>query len=160
MKEMLFALIGISLLQSLLLLMVKNDGNRKVLNLIAGTAMASVLIAGITGFDYRTYASSLQRENAEIRWDTDQMKQDANALHRRYIESECEEYILESASQMRIELTDVQVALDWNTEGFWYPVHAELRVKNQNVDLLPLKRMLESELGIPEDEQVWRLDDE
>ena len=140
MREMLFSLIGITLLQSLLLLIAKDDWQRKVLNLIAGTAMASVLIAGITGFDYRTYASSLQQEKTEIAWDVDQVKKDADSLRRRYIESECKEYILESASQMRIELTDVQVALDWNTEGFWYPVHAELRVKNQNVDFQPKKQ--------------------
>ena len=160
MKGMLFSMIGISLLQSLLLLIAKDDGQRNVLNLIAGTAMASVLIAGITGFDYRVYASSLQREKAEIRWDADQAKQDADAFRRRYIESECEEYILESASKMQIELSDVQVALEWDTEGFWFPAHAEIRVKNQNADLLPMKRMLESDLGIPEDEQVWRLDEE
>lgn len=160
MKEMLFSLIGISLLQSILLLMTKDDGKRKVLNLIAGTAMTSVLIAGITGFDFRTYASSLQREKTVVEWDANQAKEDANALHRRYIESECEEYILERASKMQIALSDVQVALEWNVEGFWYPVHAEITVQDQNADLSLLKRLLESELGISEDEQVWRLDHE
>ena len=160
MKEMIFSLIGISLLQSLLLLITKDDGQRKILNLIAGTAMATVLIAGITDFDFHTYASTLMREREKIGWDADQIKRDADALRRRYIESECEEYILENASKMQIELSDAQVVLAWNTEGFWYPVHAEITVLDQNQDVSFLKQLLENELGIPEDEQVWRLDDE
>ena len=160
MREMLFSLIGITMLQSLLLLIAKDDWQRKVLNLIAGTAMASVLIAGITGFDYRTYASSLQQEKTEIAWDVDQVKKDADSLRRRYIESECKEYILESASRMQIELSDVQIVLEWNTDGYWYPIHTEITVLNQNGNLPLLKRLLESEFGIPIDEQVWRMDDE
>ena len=61
---------------------------------------------------------------------------------------------------MQIELSDVQIVLEWNTDGYWYPIHTEITVLNQNENLPLLKRLLESEFGIPIDEQVWRMDDE
>ena len=121
--------------------------------------MASVLVAGVSEFDYQTYAASLQRERADIRWDADSVKEEVDALHRRYIEAQCEAYILENASRMQIELTEVDVFLAWNTEGYWYPVQAEITAANSKEDVTALKSLIESELGIPIGEQIWKCED-
>lgn len=160
MKETLFALIGISLLQCVLLLIVKDDRGGKILNLVGGVAMASVLLNGVTAFDYHTFAAAQQREQLEIQLEVDSIEENAHQLHRRYIESECAAYILESAEQLQIELSDVTVSVAWSSDGFWYPVHAELELKDHNADLTPLQQLLESKMGIPIEEQVWRFEDE
>ena len=159
MKETLFSVIGIALLQSILLLIVKDEQSGKLLKMIGGVAMAAALLAGFTAFDYVTYAASLKREQTEIRAKVDSIEENANALHRRYIESECAAYILESAAQMQIELTGVTVTLAWNANGFWYPVHADIVLKDHHADTVPLKQLLERELGIPLKEQIWRFED-
>ena len=122
--------------------------------------MACVLISGFNAFDYQSYAAALQRERNGTQWDVKVVKEQVDALHRRYIESECAEYIIETASKLQIRLSDVTVTASWNTDGFWYPVRAEMVVTDQDADLTPLKRLLESELGIPPAEQIWRLVDE
>ena len=159
MKETLFALIGISLMQSILLLIVKDEVSGRILKMVGGVAMAAALLAGFTAFDYQTYAASLKREQTEIRAKVDSIEENANTLHRRYIESECAAYILENAAQMQIELTGVTVTLAWNANGFWYPVHADIVLKDHHADTVPLKQLLERELGIPLKEQIWRFED-
>ncbi len=159
MKAVLFSLIGLSLLQSILLLLIRDEHFEKILKLICGVAMASVLVAGVSEFDYQTYAASLQRERADIRWDADSVKEEVDALHRRYIEAQCEAYILENASRMQIELTEVDVFLAWNTEGYWYPVQAEITAADSKEDVTALKSLIESELGIPIGEQIWKCED-
>ena len=159
MKETLFSVIGIALLQSILLLIVKDEQSGKLLKMIGGVAMAAALLAGFTAFDYQTYAASLKREQTEIRAKVDSIEENANTLHRRYIESECAAYILENAAQMQIELTGVTVTLAWNANGFWYPVHADIVLKDHHADTAPLKQLLESEMGIPLEEQIWRFED-
>lgn len=160
MKETLFALIGVSLLQCMLLLTVKDDRGRRILNLVGGVAMATVLLSGVTAFDFQTFAAALQREQLELQSEVDSIRENANHLHRRYIESEFAAYILERAAQMEIELSDVTVTVAWSSEGYWYPVHAELKLKNHEADLTSLQQLLESEMGIPIDEQIWRFEDE
>ena len=159
MRDIIFALIGISLCESIVLLIVDEDRIGKIVRLIGGTAMTAVLLTAVTEFDFHTYASALQREQSEIQWDADTARENVNLLQRRYIESQCEAYILERASQMRIDISEVVVTLAWNTDGYWYPVHAELQVNCSCTLLSDLKRMIESELGIPIREQVWRGDD-
>ena len=159
MKETLFSVIGIALLQSILLLIVKDERSGKLLKMIGGVAMAAALLAGFSAFDYQTYAASLQRERAEIRSQVESIQANADLLHRRYIESECAAYILESAEQMQIALSGVTVTLAWNSEGFWYPVHAELTLKDHDADVSPLQQLLETEMGIPIEEQIWRFED-
>lgn len=156
MKAVLFSLIGLSLLQSVLLLLIRDEHFEKIIKLIGGVAMASALIAGVSEFDYQTYAASLQREKTDFQWDADSAKEEVRLLHRRYIEAQCEAYILENASRMQIELTEVEVSLAWNTEGYWYPVHAEITAADSSEDLAALKRLIESELGIPIGEQIWQ----
>lgn len=160
MKAILFSLIGISILQSVLLIIVNDEQLGKMIQLIGGVAVASVLFTGISEFDYASYAASIQRQREEIRWDEASVKEDVNALHRRYIESKCAAYILENASNLQIDLTDVNVDLAWNTEGYWYPVRTEITASGSAGDLTRLKSIIESELGIPIEEQIWRMNDE
>lgn len=152
-------MIGISFLQSILLVIVDEKKNANLLRLIGGVIMASVLMEGLAQFDYQSYAASLERERSEINWDADSVRDEVNALNRRYIESKCAAYILESASQWEIGLSDVIVTAAWNTEGYWYPVHAEMTVYESAGDVDRLKRLIEKELGVPIDEQVWQYDE-
>ena len=102
--------------------------------------MAAILISGVKDFDYQTYASALQQKQAETHWDAEEVKNDVALLNRRYIESKCSAYILERASQMQIELSSAEVTLAWNTDGFWYPVHAEMTVTEENTELSIIER--------------------
>lgn len=160
MRALLFSLFGLSLLESIVLLIISDEQISRLVKLIGAAAMTAVILGGIKEFDYHAYAASLQREHWELKWNADSVKTDVEQLHRRYIESQCAAYILDRAQQMQIELSDVSVALEWNTDGYWYPVHAEISVMNKNADLAPLKRMIESELGIPIAEQIWRGEDQ
>ena len=156
MKQMLLSLIGISLLQCFLQFLLKEEQDHKILCLIGGAAMAALVISGLTGFDYDAYSSSLARERELGRWNEESVREEVNTLHRRYIEEQCAAYILEKASQHRIDLSDAVVTLAWNTDGYWYPVHAEMTVSACDADLSSLKRLIERDLGISSSEQIWR----
>ena len=156
MKQQLLSLIGISLLQCFLQFLLKEEQDRKILCLVSGAAMAALVISGLTGLDYDAYSSSLARERELVRWNEESVREDVNTLHRRYIEEQCTAYILEKATQQRIGLSDAVVTLAWNTDGYWYPVHAEMTVSACDADLSSLKRLIERDLGIPISEQIWR----
>lgn len=153
---MLLQLIGIALIQSVLQLILSDRRAEAILKLIGGAAMVSVLISGLTGFDYHAYASALRRTRAPAEWSEEKTRQDVDQLRRRYIEAECAAYIIEKASQMQIELDDVQVSAEWNAEGYWYPVHVEIVSQDQSENRVQLQRMIESELGISAEDQSWR----
>lgn len=160
MRELLLSLIGISLLQCILQLILKEESAGKALNLIGGIAMAAILLAGVSSFDYQAYSAALSREQTERFWNEETVREDVNALRRRYIEDQCAAYILERASRMHIELSNAVVTLAWNTDGYWYPIHAEMTVTDADESMSELMMLIESELGIPVSEQVWRSEDE
>lgn len=153
---MLLELVGIALLQSLACLMMDQERFRKLLQLIGGVAITLVLLSRVMTFDFAAYASALRESGSLGSWDAKTALAENEKLNRRYIEQACAAYILDKAGEMGVPLMDAKVTLAWNTDGYWYPVHAELTVPNGNGYHPTLADTIQTDLGIPLSEQIWR----
>ena len=128
---------------------------KKAVKLICGAAVLISLLSGIRSFDYNGYSRSL----AEYRSDAEKLIEDSmeerEYLKREYIEERCRAYILDKAAEAGAELESVEVNLDWSTDGYWYPVGAELSGGGDESAKYTLSKTIESELGIPEANLEW-----
>jgi stage III sporulation protein AF len=133
---------------------------KKAVRLICGVCVMLSLLNGIKDFDITAYSRSM----AEYRADAEKMLRDSEEerehLKKEYIEERCEAYILDKAAEAGVELSDVKVVLEWSTEGYWYPVEAEIRGEGDEGARYTLSKTIESELGIPVEKQSWSDTDE
>ena len=71
------------------------------------------------------------------------------------IQEELGAYILDKGKEMGVEIEDVEVSVRWSEEGYWYPVKAEIRLKNEGAASEELENMILKELGIEESKIYW-----
>ena len=155
MRQMLLALIGITLLQSVCILLADDAKHKAILQLTGGIAMVIILLESILSFDYDAYASSLRREQNDVEM-TDAAQSETMRLNRLFIEQECRAYILDKASSLGADLTDAAVTLSWDTDGFWYPSAAELTIPAHGERSAALADAVQTDLGISSLSLTWR----
>ena len=59
---------------------------------------------------------------------------------------------MDKATALGAEVNGAHVALEWSTDGFWYPVGVEV----QGEYCPGLSRLIEAELGVAVQAQQWR----
>lgn len=155
MKQMLLSLIGIALLQSVCTLLTNDEKHKTILRLAGGIAMVTLLLSSLRSFDYDAYASSL-RTSLQATELGDAALKERRKLNRTLIEQECRAYILDKAEALGADLKEASVTLSWNTDGYWYPSAAELKVSENGAYHSGLADVIQTDLGIPLSAQVWR----
>lgn len=76
-------------------------------------------------------------------------------LNRAVIEEQCEEYILDKAEELGANVSGVKVQAQWNLDGLWVPYSAEIDVPDIGSAKAALEGMIQNELGIPAERQMW-----
>ena len=156
MRALLLELIGLAMLQTLMLLFIRTDALRNLVKLIGGVAMVLVLLSRVIAFDFAAYSSAIQSQMNSSALDGDALREQQDRLNRLYIEQECAAYILGKAEQLCVPLRSASVTLAWNTDGYWYPIHAVLTVSAGQAPSAVLEDTIQTDLGIPASEQVWQ----
>ncbi len=129
---------------------------KKTVSVICGFAMMAALlsIAGdVEALGLSRYAAKYSMEAEKSAGDA---LEAARAQTRAIIEARCEAYILDKGRLIGLGPGDVEVTARWSEEGFWYPERAELHIKEDP----DLSRVMEAELGILRENQIWSTDDE
>ena len=129
---------------------------KRVVELLCGVAMTAALLSPLLELDLSDYGFHLSEYRAGAAELTDDAETLRQSLDRSIIEEKLEAYILDKAQSLGAEVTAAQVTMQWSTEGFWYPVRAEL----QGSFHAGLSRLIEAELGISESAQSWRNDED
>lgn len=128
---------------------------KTVVRLLCGAVMASALLLPLLRMQTGSYALNLSKYRAEALRAENDAEKIRQSLDRRLIEEKAEAYILDKAQALGADVAGASVALEWSTEGFWYPVGAEL----QGEYCAPLSRLIEAELGVSAQAQRWVSDD-
>ena len=76
-------------------------------------------------------------------------------LNRAVIEEQCEEYILDKAEELGANVSGVKVQAQWNLDGLWVPYSAEIDAPDIGSAKAALESVIENELGIPAERQMW-----
>lgn len=123
---------------------------------IINTAVISVMIIScITEVDLSAFSLSTAQIHSSAAELTSDAAETMDRLRRMVIEKETEEYIYKRAEEMGIELRSVQAAAEWSGE-YWLPYKVEIYCDTENADML--RNMIQSELGIGEERQVWHFE--
>lgn len=155
MKQLLLALIGIALLQSICMLLIDDAKQKSIIRFTGGVAMVTMLLGSVLSFDYSAYASML-RSRLHYTEMTDAAQEENQRLNRMFIEKQCSAYILDKAAALGTELSGAAVTLSWNTDGYWYPSAAELTIPHLSKQSQALADVIQTDLGIPLSSQTWR----
>lgn len=159
MRTLLLQLIALALLTAAALLFADGDRMKRAVRLIGGVAMATLLMSSVVQLNYAAYASELRKQTLLEMPDLEQTRADAERLDRLLIEQETAAYIWFRADELNVALLDVSVSLAWNTEGYWYPEKAVIRVPVGQGRNAALSDLIRSELGIPPEAQRWEEED-
>lgn len=158
MRSFLLELISLAMLTSAALLFADSERMKSAVKLVGCVAMTTLLLSNIVHLDYSAYSSELRKQSLLEIPDLRQTQADAERLDRLVIEEECAAYIWNKAEERNVEIVDVSVSLAWNSEGYWYPQKAVIRVPaGQHRDDL-LSDLIWTELGIAPSDQQWEED--
>ena len=126
---------------------------KRVLRAACGVVMAAALLSPVAALDTEALPKAMARYSEAARRQAESAAESADRLNRTIIESECEAYILDKATQLGLDGLRAEVTARWSDEGFWYPWEA--RLGGPESGRAELERLIEAELGIPAERQSW-----
>ena len=118
---------------------------------VCGVVMAAALLSPLIGFDFPAYSLNLSEYRARGDALIGRAEEISDAVNRRSIEAELEAYILDKAQTLGAAVGAAKVTVEWSTEGYWYPVAAEL----EGTYNAALSACIEGELGVAREAQTW-----
>ncbi len=128
---------------------------RTLVKMLCGAVMSLALISPLLKLDTESYSLNLAKYRFEAEAAASEGREAANAWSRTIIEEDCRAYILDKAALLGVDAADVSVTLKWSGEGFWYPVECSMDCGYNS----GLAAIIESGLGIAEENQKWRSDE-
>ena len=123
--------------------------------IICGVVMIFAILKPIADIDFDEYSKQLTKYNDNASELIGTAEDYNNKLNRLYIEESCEAYILDKAESFGATLDSVSVGAQWCTDGYWYPVSAEIRHELSDELMSRLSSSIEAELGIAKERQEW-----
>ena len=159
MRSLLLELISLAMLTSAALLFADGERMKNAVRLVGCIAMTTLLLSNIVHPDYSAYSSELRKQSLREMPDLQQTQADAERLDRLLIEEECAAYIWNKAEERNVEIVDVTVSLAWNTDGYWYPEKAVIRIPAGQHRNDSLSDLIWTKLGIAPDDQHWEEDE-
>ncbi len=128
---------------------------KKATGVVCAFAMMAAMLGIFGDVDAGGIGAYVDRYRAEADETVEAARERAKSETRFIIEKRCETYILDKAAALGVTLDGVSVTAKWSGEGFWYPDGCELRGDKSS----ELSALIEAELGISLDKQVWSTQD-
>lgn len=147
------ALVGAAVFCALAAALCPEGRPKRVLRAACGVVMAAALLSPVAALDTEALPKAMARYSEAARRQAESAAESADRLNRTIIESECEAYILDKATQLGLDGLWAEVTARWSDEGFWYPWEA--RLGGPESVRAELERLIEAELGIPAERQSW-----
>lgn len=150
-RSWILGLTGAAAVCAVATLLTPRGAARGVTKTVCGVVMASALLSPLIGFDFPSYSLNLAEYRARGSELAGRAEEISDAVNRRSIEAELGAYILDKAQTLGAAVDAAKVTVEWSTEGFWYPVAAEI---GGSYDAA-LSALIEGELGIAREAQTW-----
>jgi len=149
------AIIGTAAVCSVLLVLTPEGRVKEVVRLLCGVAVSAAILSPLIDMDYSSFSKGLAEYRLEAESLTASAEEESKNLNRTYIEEKCQAYILDKAASCGVKLISVRVRAQWSTDGYWYPVYAEISAQADEIKTDRIKSIIEAELGIPRENQRW-----
>lgn len=130
----------------------RSEAVGRVQKLVSGVVLLTLLLSPLAKPDSAVYAVSLSAYRQRSASLAQTLTEQENYLNRLFIERECGAYILDEAGSLGME-GRVEVRVKWQDNCF-VPYSAELYL-GESPARERLAALIEAELGIPRERQVW-----
>lgn len=149
------ALTGASVLISVLISITPGGKTKKAISFVCGIAVIAVMLGLFKKTDFSEYSYELRKMEISYEDLASNLSEANDSLNRTIIEEKCESYILDKAEAYGIEINNVSVLADWNTDGFWYPYSVKIELINDTALKEKLIFHIKSDLGISDKNIQW-----
>jgi len=147
-------LVSASVLAALSQQLTGKSPQKKVVEFICGVVMLAILLSPVLRADRLAFSGALSRYHRTVAELTEDVEEQENQLLRTYIEQKSGAYILDEAEALGIEEMEVTVRTKWKEES-WIPWEARLKGCFEAEQRARLAALIETELGIPGERQIW-----
>ena len=151
-KSLIMRFAGAALISSAALKLAPKGGAKRAVSLACGLLSVITVLSVVIKPDSDSLAQymELYRERAEGIVENAVISDTPDT--RFIIESRLEEYILDKAA---LDGLTVDITASWSDKGFWYPTKAALGGNLTEEERDRVERLVEEELGIPKEGQIW-----
>lgn len=149
-RQYILAVVSVALISSILMSLVQNGFAKELIRLICGLFLTLIVIQPIINFDFGVfaeYSASFAKDAEAVAAVGDSMAKEAMGD---IIKSESEAYILDKAASMNADIT-----VDITVSDAQLPERATLSGNLSPYARERLETILESDLGITKENQVW-----
>ena len=140
MREWIMRLVGTAMIAAAAVRLTPDGPYRKVTRLACALALISALLSLREAIPFIAILSKRMEE--------------ARSETRFIIEKRLDEYILERARALGLELS-ASVTARWSDEGYWYPYSVRLEGEVKSADRVRIGEYIAGELMIPKERQEW-----
>ena len=134
--------------------LVRGKRGKQMLRLCGGLCMALVVLAPLPGLASLAGSNSLSDALLASEPAAENLAQVREELGK-LISQQTEAYILDKAEELGANVSGVKVQAQWNLDGLWVPYSAEIDVPDIGSAKAALEGMIQNELGIPAERQMW-----
>ncbi len=149
-KEYIFSLILCAFVSAIVLQMVSDTRQKKLIRLVCGVVLIISILRPLSTLPVENLFSIPQWNQRAAENYIEEGKKTASEARGRYIKSACEAYILYKAKAMD---ADVTARVFLNEELI--PVSAEMEGESDPSVQMQLENILTEDLGIPKENQKW-----
>ncbi len=148
-------LTGTAIISSAATALVPEGKTKKSVKFVCGVAAMLALLSIVSDFSYEGFSSYMADYRQKAYEISSEAEEQTKMSERLIIEKQCEAYILDKADELGAYVPEISVRAEWDTNGYWYPVSAELTAEVLPEVKQQLSYIIEADLGIEKDKQVW-----
>ena len=160
MQNMLKSLISLSFISGAFLYLCPEGSTRRIVKILTTAILTAAILSPLCKIDYDLLALEQARmagAEAEI---THRAGQVQDSLKKQLLQENCENYIKNRGLELGLEIKNAAVELSRNENSQWLPASASIEAFGAKAEAEKLRRILSTELGIPEERQIWHVHEE
>lgn len=156
MREWILGVFSASLLSAIAMVLCPAGRVKTVLRMVCGIVCAMAVALPLMRLDTERIAAEMARCRREAESVTLEGEEERKMLERTYIEEECAAYIGAKAAEKSVEISGASVLAKWDDDGLvWYPWSVTVGGAYDRT----LSNIIERDLGVPGERQVWESDE-
>ena len=159
-RSWVLGLVGAGIITSICMTITPDGKVKKVVSLVCSLLIILMMINPVIGFDYGSFAQNYAQFRAEAAAITRESAEFNEKLTGLIIAEACSAYILDKGTELGIHDLSVDVSVRLRDDGYWYPYAARLRTAADKQLRDRLGVIIETDLGIPQEELIWSMNDE
>ena len=157
MQDMFRTFVGLSVFAGAVLYICPEGGARRILRLLSAAILTATVLSTMGTFDYDLLNLEEARFAAAAAELSNRSFETGDSLKKMLLQENLEDYIVSRGQELGLLVQSTVIEFSRNEEGQWLPYAAEIEAAGPAEAAEELADLLNREIGIPKDRQVWTL---